>query len=191
MSASKSTLSVFLLICFLSCSVSEDPQEQPITVQRGDDVVLPCEAPNNVNIAVVTWTRSNPEKHVYMKIDGHLETEDQDPSYVNRVQLMDDEMKNGELSLILENVNNNDVGTYYCYYKEGTGRSAKKKFSSIVYLIVEDGRILLELILAATLIPAALVVAGIVGFVIYKKRKGRSENNPDLPDDDPEVLQQL
>ena len=53
----------------------------------------------------------------------------------------------------------------------------------------EDGQ--LEVILPVILI-AALVVAVdlvcLVGFVIYKKRKGRSKNNSDLPVDDPDVL---
>ncbi|CAK6983804.1 coxsackievirus and adenovirus receptor-like, partial [Scomber scombrus] len=83
-------------------------------------------------------------KQVYLKRDGHVVTADQDPSYVNRVQLKDDEMKNGELSLILKDVNSNDEGRYECLYKEKTGGRRKRvldfNFSPkfMVYLNVKD-----------------------------------------------------
>ncbi|CAK6978875.1 titin-like%2C partial [Scomber scombrus] len=194
MSALKSTLSVFLLICFLSCSVSEDPQSlQPITVHPGDNVTLPCKAPNNTVIRAVEWIRSEPDRLIFFKRDGRLNTADQDPSYVNRVQLKDDEMKNGELSLILNNVNSNDGGTYECLYVEERGYD-QIKLSSFVQLNFEEGdsewkihkRGHLGVILTVTLIVSALV-----GFMIFKKLKGRSENKSDLPVDDPDVLQQL
>ncbi|CAK6984848.1 titin-like%2C partial, partial [Scomber scombrus] len=111
-----------------------------ITAKPGDDVTLPCRAPNNVTIAAVKWSRSNLDRYVYLKSDGHLNTAGQDPSYVNRVQLKDDEMKNGELSLILKNVNNKDKGTYECRYMERGGRweRAGDQIKLIVYLKVKD-----------------------------------------------------
>ncbi|CAK6982899.1 uncharacterized protein LOC128384142, partial [Scomber scombrus] len=103
-----------------------DLQLQPIkeiTVHPGDDVTLPCRAPNYITITTVEWSRSGLNKRVFSQRDGNLNTAGQDPSYVNRVQLRDDEMKNGELSLILKNVNSNDGGTYECRYKEERGRN--------------------------------------------------------------------
>ncbi|XP_062301335.1 putative selection and upkeep of intraepithelial T-cells protein 1 homolog [Scomber scombrus] len=119
-----------------------DPQNQlikEITAEPGDDVTLSCRAPNNVNITIVEWSRSNPEKQVYLKRDGHVVTADQDPSYVNRVQLKDDKMKNGELSLILKNVSSNDEGRYECLYKEKTGgRRKRSDINIVIHLNVKD-----------------------------------------------------
>ncbi|XP_062301198.1 CD226 antigen-like isoform X2 [Scomber scombrus] len=169
----------------------EDLQLQPIkeiTVRPGDNVTLPCEAPNNVNISAVEWIRSNLKKHVYLKSDGHLNTADQDPSYVNRVQLKDDEMKNGELSLILKNVSSNDNGTYECYYLEERGSWKRALIDgepiSTVILNVKDGDAEsgklsesgkdsegghLGVILTFTLIIGFVVVVGVIVLVIYKK----------------------
>ncbi|XP_053199242.1 NACHT, LRR and PYD domains-containing protein 3-like [Scomber japonicus] len=128
---------LFLFFCLLQSASAE----LPITAEPGDNVTLPCKAPNNVNITAVEWIRPglnrsdlDPDRYVYLKTDGHLNTADQDPSYVNRVQLKDDEMKNGDLSLILKNVTSNDEGTYECFYVEETGG---KKNELIVYLIVK------------------------------------------------------
>ena len=116
--------------------------EPQITATPGCDVTLPCRAPNNAIITAVEWIRSDLDKRVYFKSDGHLVTTDQDPSYVNRVQLKDDEMKNGDLSLILKNVNNNDEGTYVCRYLEKRGGRRRRaafddELISIVHLNVE------------------------------------------------------
>ncbi|XP_030580171.1 ICOS ligand-like isoform X2 [Archocentrus centrarchus] len=42
------------------------------------------------------------------------EADDQDPSFKNRVELRDRQMKDGDVSVILKNVTINDAGTYEC-----------------------------------------------------------------------------
>ena len=68
-------------------------------------------------IAAVEWTRSDLQKYVYFQRGRRPLTQDQDPSYVNRVQLKG-RMDDGDLSLILKNVTSNDKGTYECRYKQ-------------------------------------------------------------------------
>ena len=134
----KNFKTVFSPLDVFYCSL--EIQEHVIIADPGDDVTLPCKAPNNIIISAVQWIRFDPERYVYLKSDGYLNTAYQDPSYVNRVQLKDDEMKNGELSLILKNVNNNDEGTYECRYVEEAGgrrkRSGENEPISIIQLKV-------------------------------------------------------
>ncbi|XP_062301237.1 selection and upkeep of intraepithelial T-cells protein 7-like [Scomber scombrus] len=134
--------SVITVLFLFSCLLQSASAGKMIVLRPGDDVTLPCEAPNSVTITAVEWIRSDLDRLVYLKTDGHMVTANQDPSYVNRVQLKDDEMKNGELSLILENVNSNDGGTYECrskILKEGRRKRSLigGKPISIVYLKVE------------------------------------------------------
>lgn len=68
--------------------------------------------------------------------DGYLDTAGQDPSYKNRVHLRDDQMRNGELSLILNNVKNDDGATYQCHYKE---RGLRKGGHQIKLSVIVEG----------------------------------------------------
>ncbi|XP_026225176.2 butyrophilin subfamily 2 member A1-like isoform X1 [Anabas testudineus] len=57
----------------------------------------------------------------------------QHESYRGRVELKDPEMKDGDVSVILKNVNINDTGTYECY----VGHRQDVQLISIINLIVE------------------------------------------------------
>ncbi|CAI5671507.1 unnamed protein product [Oreochromis niloticus] len=82
---------------------------------RQKSVTLICRAPNN-NITSVHWSRADlTEKYVLLYQDGQLDPEEQHPSFKNRVDLQDRQMKDGDVSLILKNVTINDTGTYECH----------------------------------------------------------------------------
>ncbi|XP_039678154.1 coxsackievirus and adenovirus receptor-like isoform X3 [Perca fluviatilis] len=92
----------------------------------GDDVILPCQA-NDYNIRVVEWTRADLEPDtVLLYRDGNLETYYQHPSFKNRVELVDRDLKDGDVSLTLKNVNINDGGTYECRVKPAGSRRRKR-----------------------------------------------------------------
>uniref|UniRef100_A0A3P8N755 Ig-like domain-containing protein n=1 Tax=Astatotilapia calliptera TaxID=8154 RepID=A0A3P8N755_ASTCA len=77
------------------------------------DVTLTCQAPNN-NI-IVKWSRADlGAEYVLLYRDDYFVPENQHPSFKNRVDLLDREMKDGDVSLILKNVTINDTGTYEC-----------------------------------------------------------------------------
>ncbi|XP_029932679.1 V-set domain-containing T-cell activation inhibitor 1-like [Myripristis murdjan] len=86
-----------------------------LTAQPGDDVTLSCQAPD-VNIEAAEWSRTDlkKEEYVFFYQDRHIDLVNQHPSFKNRVELKDKEMKNGDLSVILKNVKKNDSGTYEC-----------------------------------------------------------------------------
>ncbi|XP_022621191.1 uncharacterized protein LOC111236655 [Seriola dumerili] len=85
------------------------------TAEPGDTVTLPCRAPSSTNIIVVEWSRPELEtEYVFMFRDGRSVPEHQHPSFQNRVDLNDRQMKDGDVSIKLKNVTSNDTGTYEC-----------------------------------------------------------------------------
>uniref|UniRef100_UPI003AACA193 myelin-oligodendrocyte glycoprotein-like n=1 Tax=Centroberyx gerrardi TaxID=166262 RepID=UPI003AACA193 len=121
--------------------VSSSHGQEVVRAHPGQDVTLECRAPNNAPIIVLEWTRPDLEpEYVFFYRDERPETSDQNPSFAGRVELHDGEMKNGDLSLILKNVNRNDNGTYKCLVATGGGRRRKRatEHSSTITLMVEE-----------------------------------------------------
>ncbi|XP_031606775.2 programmed cell death 1 ligand 1-like [Oreochromis aureus] len=113
MSAVTASLCSTLLFFSLFVFVSTDPET--ITAEPGQNVTLPCQAPNN-NITVVKWSRA--DQCVLLYRDEQSDPEHQHPSFKNRVDLQDRQMKNGNVSLILKNVTTADNGTYECHVQK-------------------------------------------------------------------------
>ncbi|XP_019212580.1 coxsackievirus and adenovirus receptor-like [Oreochromis niloticus] len=111
MSAVTASLCSTLLFVGFFVFVSAD---EIITAEFGQDVTLTCRAPNN-NIINVEWSRADlGDEYVLVFRDGHFLTDNQHPSFKNRVDLQDRQMKDGDVSLILKDVTINDTGTYEC-----------------------------------------------------------------------------
>ncbi|XP_045898989.1 coxsackievirus and adenovirus receptor homolog [Micropterus dolomieu] len=70
---------------------------------------------------MIKWIRPDPKSddiYVFYFRDGRSYENYQHESYRGRVELRDPEMKDGDASVILKNVNINDTGTYECRVKE-------------------------------------------------------------------------
>ncbi|KAL4008516.1 hypothetical protein ACER0C_002368 [Sarotherodon galilaeus] len=105
----------------ISLSVVDPPDQKNITAESGQDVTLTCRALNN-NIRAVEWSRADlGDEYVLLYRDGRFEPDDQHPSFKNRVDLQDRQMKDGDVSLILKEVTINDAGTYECHVVQGQG----------------------------------------------------------------------
>uniref|UniRef100_A0AAZ1X2X4 Ig-like domain-containing protein n=1 Tax=Oreochromis aureus TaxID=47969 RepID=A0AAZ1X2X4_OREAU len=92
----------------------DPPDQEMITAESGQDVTLTCRAPNK-KIIVLRWSRADLEpKYVLSYWNGHFDPDHQHPSFKNRVDLQDRQMKDGDVSLILKNVTINDAGTFGC-----------------------------------------------------------------------------
>uniref|UniRef100_A0AAX7VHM3 Ig-like domain-containing protein n=1 Tax=Astatotilapia calliptera TaxID=8154 RepID=A0AAX7VHM3_ASTCA len=168
-----------------------------ITAESGQDVTLTCRAPNNTIIAV-EWSRADLEvQYVLLYRDGHFNSHNQHPSFKNRVDLQDRQMKDGDVSLILKDVTINDTGTYECRVKTGNNRRKRANLSgdpiSIIHLHVdppaqtggdtEDGGKEAggkeaggENSGSVGLIIGLSIVA-VVGYLIYRKYKQRSQDS--------------
>uniref|UniRef100_A0A8C9XMX7 Ig-like domain-containing protein n=1 Tax=Sander lucioperca TaxID=283035 RepID=A0A8C9XMX7_SANLU len=110
-----------LVLLFSSCGSVQNHKQFTLESDTGhvlkDDVTLSCQAANP-SISVVKWTRPDLEPDiVFFYIDGRLETDVQHPSFKDRVELVDRELKDGDASLKLKNVSRHDTGTYTCGVK--------------------------------------------------------------------------
>nr|XP_024656717.1 programmed cell death 1 ligand 1-like [Maylandia zebra] len=87
-----------------------------ITSKSGQNVILPCRAPNkDICIIVLEWSRADlGEEYVLTYRDEQFDPDEQHPSFKNRVDLQDRQMKDGNWSLIVKDVMINDTGTYKC-----------------------------------------------------------------------------
>uniref|UniRef100_A0A668W214 Ig-like domain-containing protein n=1 Tax=Oreochromis aureus TaxID=47969 RepID=A0A668W214_OREAU len=123
-------------LCSVLFSISEKN-----TAESGKNVTLTCRALNTI-IGVVEWSRPDlNQTYVLLYRDGHFDSANQHPSFKNRVDLQDRQMKDGDVSLILKNVTINDTGTYECRVR-GENKSKNKANLSgdsicIIYLSVD------------------------------------------------------
>ncbi|XP_038586457.1 matrix-remodeling-associated protein 5-like isoform X2 [Micropterus salmoides] len=109
------------LLVFLLARLSPASSDV-VRVKPGDDVILPCQA-GEASIRAVEWTRPDLESdYVLLYRDGRSDPTHQHPSFKDRVQLVDRELKDGDVSLILKNVSSNDAGTYECRVAAGDSR---------------------------------------------------------------------
>ncbi|XP_039872612.1 hepatitis A virus cellular receptor 2-like isoform X2 [Simochromis diagramma] len=183
MSAETTSLCSTLLFVGLFVFVSAD-----INTTAGQDVTLPCRAPNN-NIRAVEWSRADlkEEQHVLLYRDDQFVHEGQHRSFKNRVDLQDRQMKDGDVSLILNNVTTADSGTYKCHvFMSGTNN---EPISNITLSVVdppgqtggdtEDGSVGLKVGLSVAFILVVVVVVVVVVFVvvIYSRYKQQSQDS--------------
>ncbi|XP_063325827.1 programmed cell death 1 ligand 1-like [Pelmatolapia mariae] len=164
-----------------------------ITAKVGqENITLTCRAPNNKTIRAVKWSRADlGDEYVLLYRNEQLDPGNQHPSFRNRVDLQDRQMKNGNVSLVLKNVMINDAGTYECrILQTGTGL----QLINIIHLHVdppgqtggdtEDGGkeagsvgLKVGLIVFALLV----VVVAAAGFLIYRKHEKTKSQDPYKP----------
>ncbi|CAI5660268.1 unnamed protein product [Oreochromis niloticus] len=184
-----------LCACVLACtaegelSVSSHTRDKQVLAESGNNVTLTCRAPNNKFI-VVNWSRADlGEEYVLLYRDGHFDTTKQHPSLKKRVDLQDRQMKDGDVSLILENVTTADAGTYECHVFMEETRSWESICTSHLFLHedqpgglrgdgVRRGRA--GLIASASLCAVLVAAVVVVAFLIYRKH-GQSQDSERPP----------
>uniref|UniRef100_A0A3Q3LCB7 Ig-like domain-containing protein n=1 Tax=Mastacembelus armatus TaxID=205130 RepID=A0A3Q3LCB7_9TELE len=98
----------------LHLNVAEADHVKVSLTEPGDTVTLPCQAPRSSEILILQWTR--PDLHPEYVFVHHLwsDPDTQHPSFKERVELKDSQMKDGDVSVTLKDVTLNDTGTYEC-----------------------------------------------------------------------------
>ncbi|KAL4008144.1 hypothetical protein ACER0C_001996 [Sarotherodon galilaeus] len=184
---------ILLSACLLGCT-SQD--QKHITAKSGQDVTLTCQAANN-NIQTVEWSRADlGDEYVLLYRDELFVPENQHPSFKNRVDLQDKQMKDGDVSVILKDVTPADSGTYECRVTIKTNRSKRANLDNdpicIITVSVVDppgqtggdredggkkdvGKETGSLGLIVGVVVAAALVVAVAGFVIYRKHKKAKE----------------
>ncbi|KAL4008283.1 hypothetical protein ACER0C_002135 [Sarotherodon galilaeus] len=184
--ASVSLCWTLLSVCLLLVSADQ----KNITAESGQDITLPCQAPNNKTIKGIEWIQPElQQERVLFHWDEKFIPNNQHPSFKNRVDLQDRQMKDGDVSLILKDVTINDTGTYECrVLVRGANRRKRANLGgdpmSIIYLHVvppghtgghtkdrgkEVGGVALQVFVVL------LVVVSFVILLEYKKRQRRQK----------------
>ncbi|KAK9525170.1 hypothetical protein VZT92_017494 [Zoarces viviparus] len=137
---------LFVCLCFWTSLLCDGTNNMTVTV--GQNITLECRSQVSKNdvIEVVQWSRPDLKKYVFLFRDYHYNDNYQDLLFRGRVQLSDPEMKNGNVSVVLKNVNVNDSGTYECRVIAGRSRRRLVKrqepepISIIELTVIEPGR---------------------------------------------------
>ncbi|XP_051251889.1 V-set domain-containing T-cell activation inhibitor 1-like isoform X3 [Dicentrarchus labrax] len=140
----KQKLISFIIICIFSSGVAAEGFDV-VQVKPGDDVTLGCLAGEG-HIKAVEWTRTDLEpEYVLFYSDTRSDPTQQHSTFRGRVQLVDGELKDRNVSLILKNVSSNDSGTYECRVSLGGSTRVKKALietepiSSITLEVADSG----------------------------------------------------
>lgn len=148
-----------------------------ITATAGQNVTLPCRATDGKSVGAVQWRRADlGSAYVLQYRNDHIDPEHQYPSFKNRVDLLDRQIKNGDVSLVLRNVTTDDKGTYECKIVLQLRNSRTQTvFINLDVLPppdepdgwTKDGRVALGVGLGVGL---GLVLAFLLGIYFYRKR---------------------
>ncbi|KAL4008502.1 hypothetical protein ACER0C_002354 [Sarotherodon galilaeus] len=97
-------------------------------------------APNDNNNLIVVWGRADlKSEYVLLYQDELIVPDNQHPSFVNRTDLQDRQMKDGDVSVILKSVNTDDTGMYECYVIRGF-RKCTILIGKIYFHVVPPGQ---------------------------------------------------
>ncbi|XP_014269948.3 coxsackievirus and adenovirus receptor homolog isoform X2 [Maylandia zebra] len=101
---------LLLLLTFETVALEE------IKVRPRQDVTLHCQDPSGVNITLLEWSipEIKSDGYVFFYRNRRSYESYQHERFKGRVELKHPSMKNGDVSVILKNVNINDTGTYEC-----------------------------------------------------------------------------
>ncbi|XP_039678304.1 uncharacterized protein LOC120572862 [Perca fluviatilis] len=201
-------MDILMLLLFLLSGAASDLNE--VTVDPGDDVILPCQADDS-SISAVEWSRPDLDPDiVLLNIDGHLKSTYQHPSFKDRVELVDRDLKDGNVSLILKNVSRHDRGTYECRVVSAGSRRRKRAIidsepirifllqvpeppgqKSAMIDVPEDGNSSpvgrYHGLAAGVPVGLVLVAAAVVVVLIYRRHK---DIRPGPPADDADPLRE-
>ncbi|KAK2906650.1 hypothetical protein Q8A67_005635 [Cirrhinus molitorella] len=103
--------------CVLILLIDAVYLHQVVESLEESSVILKC-SPRSIELEekqlTVHW-RHNDTRNVYDIINGKVSIKEQDPAYKNRAEVLHEELKKGNVSLKLTNLQLSDGGTYLCF----------------------------------------------------------------------------
>ncbi|KAK1890320.1 Butyrophilin subfamily 2 member A1 [Dissostichus eleginoides] len=133
-----------LILLWIHGSLAAGDLEK-MKAEPGEDVTLQCHTSTDAAITVVAWRRTELEWYVFYFRDNKPMEIFQDPLYRGRVELNNQGMKNGDVSVLLKNVSSDDTGTYECEVitrsnnRRKRDLGDKREFVRSVHLSVSEG----------------------------------------------------
>nr|XP_033961808.1 myelin-oligodendrocyte glycoprotein-like [Pseudochaenichthys georgianus] len=114
---------VFLLLLTHHCRGQSQliGSYEPVVANLGDDIILPCYLVPAINVADLTleWTRPDMDpRFVHVMRLGHEMVDKKHELFKGRTSMFTDELKNGNISMKLSNVQLSDQGKYRCFIPE-------------------------------------------------------------------------
>ncbi|XP_043954427.1 uncharacterized protein LOC122820849 [Gambusia affinis] len=159
-----------------------------IRVVEGQAVTLPCRAPNMVDpIKYLEWSRPDQKmSYIILYRDPNFYPDFQDRAFRDRADLLDKEMKEGQVSLVLRNTSAADSGVYECRVVQAVRNRQKRSV-----LIAEPNMVIKLRVSPEYQIhddDGAAAAAAAAGAAWLDRRRNQDE---DGDDDDDEVQQYL
>ncbi|XP_031602047.2 uncharacterized protein LOC116325340 [Oreochromis aureus] len=115
-----------IAIFFLHFVPFAAPLDQEVTASPGEDAILQCQGPRDVEITLLEWSKPElSDVYVFFYRNQRLYENYQHVFFKGRVELRDPSMKDGDCSVILRNVSIRDTGTYRCRITTGNTRKIK------------------------------------------------------------------
>lgn len=109
-------LHALLLAAVLFCSESSvHGSPEKVCVSAGGVVILPCSFPPNDVFRTLEWSKTDLKKViVFLFRDNREDLVEQSPLYESRTNLSVEDLKSGNASLRISNIQAADAGTYQC-----------------------------------------------------------------------------
>ncbi|KAG9330990.1 hypothetical protein JZ751_021294, partial [Albula glossodonta] len=132
------TVRVSKLYCLCFPGFTVQGPAVPLSVQLGASVTLPCwvDTPLPVDRLEVEWMRAESGTLVHLFQEGQSRPESQHPSYSSRAEFFTEDIPKGNFSLLLKNLNPEDMGMYRCRVHTDLGSSETNVEVHIEWLVV-------------------------------------------------------
>ncbi|XP_007575482.1 ICOS ligand-like [Poecilia formosa] len=170
-------LFLLLLAAVLLEFVSADQNNTTIKAEPGENVILTCKDPDQGVIEIAEWKRTDlGTEYVLLYKDNQLDPDAQHPSYRDRVDLLCNQLRKGDVSLILKDTTTNDSGTYEC--RIDTEKHVGELISTISLQVSPpppgnpDGWTrLIPAVLVGVEVPALLVGSFVSGWIYRRNQR--------------------
>uniref|UniRef100_A0A3Q2NYN5 Ig-like domain-containing protein n=1 Tax=Fundulus heteroclitus TaxID=8078 RepID=A0A3Q2NYN5_FUNHE len=154
-----------------------------VTAEPGQNVTLPCRTSDSEPVVAVEWDRKDlGSEYVLLYRNNQFDLENQHPSFKNRVDLKEGQIKDGDVSLDLKNVSTDDRGTYDCLVIQTETTNRRRETVLYINLDVvpppEDGPVGLWVKVVVGVVVATMIISGIVAIVVSIRKKRKKKSNP-------------